>query len=182
MPIINAAASEPIGQSSQSGTRLNGAGGDAPADAPDLGAGALVGDPVPVATVPDEPAVATGDARPAALAGAPDTVEPDLAAVVEEVVVAADVVLVAVCPVVAEPALVGAVPVAPVPDVPPVPVGAVTCAAAGAASMRLSSKARRAGCVMAVKRAVPLSNDERAPRFLDIGRAQIWRNPRTMAR
>jgi hypothetical protein len=101
-----------------------------------------------------------------ATAGDPAVVrEPEAAVAVDEVDVAevvrvADPVAVSVAPVPA--------PLAVPPRLAPLPLvvaGAVTCAAAGAASTRLSSKARRGGAIMAVTRALPLPNATGAPQF-----------------
>jgi hypothetical protein len=145
LPTISAAASSPLGQSSQSGTRLSGADGEEPEELP-AAARAGAGVPRPVALVPDGAAGAARGAGDPDATG-PDPLEPDVAGevVVADVVLAADVVPV-------PPALV---------LLPLVAVGVVTCAAAGAASTRPISKARRAGRIMAVTQALSCAEHER---------------------
>jgi hypothetical protein len=155
--IISAAASSPAGQSSQSGTRLTGAAGDEPEDVPVTAAGARVGALIVVALGLN--GTAAGAAR---AAGGPDVarLDPVELGAADEVVVA-DVVPVAevvlVLPVLAAPLRLVLLPL--------VAAGAVTCAAAGAASTKLSSKARRGGSIMTVTRALPEPNATGAARF-----------------
>jgi hypothetical protein len=119
--------------------------------------------------MPDDPAtIAILDAAADDLA----VVREPEAAVADDEVDVVEVVRVA-DPVVTDPVAV-AVPVPPVLAAPPrlvlLPPGAAaagTCAAAGAASRRLNSKARRAGSVMAVTRALPLPNATGTRRFPD---------------
>ena len=141
---------------------------------PALPARAGAGELIPVAPRPDGVAtVAAGAARDRDVAKPePVALRPADEIVLAAVVPVPEVVLVAAGPVVVERLVVTVVPVPPALAVPPglaplplVAAGVVTCAAAGAASTRLSSRARRSGWGMAVTRALPLPNAPAMPRF-----------------